>query len=95
MIKAASVWVVEHIRLKERDYKEKSESRWKRRIEGDVKELRQDVNLLTRDLKGELGLKKNQMKEPYEKYRVKTKGLKFVIEELKQDAGKKCKGQKM
>ena len=37
------------------------------------------------DLKGELGLKKkNKMKELYEKYRVKKKGLKTVIEELKQ-----------
>ena len=47
--------------------------------------MRQDVNLLTRDLKGELGSnKKQKMKELYEKYRVKRKGLKTVIEELKQ-----------
>ena len=40
---------------------------------------------MTRDLKGELGSKKKQkMKELYEKYRVKKKGLKTVIEELKQ-----------
>ena len=51
----------------------------------DIKKLRQVINLLTRDLKGELGLKKKQkMKELYEKYRVKKKGLKTVIEELKQ-----------
>ena len=44
-----------------------------------------EERLLTRDLKGELGLKKKQkMKEHYEKYRVKRKGLKTVIEELKQ-----------
>ena len=85
MIKAASVWVAEQIGLKKRDYREKNEPRWKRRIEGDVKKLRQDVNLLTRDLKGELGSKKKQkMKELYQKYRVKKKGLKTVIEELKQ-----------
>ena len=41
--------------------------------------------MLTRDLKGKLGSKKKQkMKELYEKYRVKRKGLKTVIEELKQ-----------
>ena len=41
--------------------------------------------MLTRDLKGELGSKKKQkMKELYEKYRVKRKRLKPVIEELKQ-----------
>ena len=40
---------------------------------------------MTRDLKGELGSKKKQkIKELYEKYRVKRKGLKTVIEELKQ-----------
>ena len=39
--------------------------------------------MLTRDLKRELGSKKKQkMKELYEKYRVKRKGLKTVIEEL-------------
>ena len=40
---------------------------------------------MTRDLKGELGSNmKQKMKELYEKYRVKKKGLKTVIEELKQ-----------
>ena len=55
------------------------------RIEGDIKKLRQDVNVLTGDLKGELESKKKQkMKELFEKHRVKKKGLKTVIEELKQ-----------
>ena len=41
--------------------------------------------MLTRDWKGELGSnKKQKMKELHEKYRVKKKGLKTVIEELKQ-----------
>ena len=40
---------------------------------------------MTRDLKGELGSNmKQKMKELYEKYRVKKKGLKTVTEELKQ-----------
>ena len=47
--------------------------------------MRQDVNLLTRGLKGELGSKKTKkMKVLYKKYTVKKKGLKTVIEELKQ-----------
>ena len=58
LIKAASVWVAEQIGLKKRNYREKNEPRWKRRIEGDIKKLRQDVNLFTRDLKGELESKK-------------------------------------
>ena len=41
--------------MKKRDYRGKNEPRWKRRIEGDIKKLGQDVNLLTRDLKRELG----------------------------------------
>ena len=60
MIKAASVSVAEQIELKKRDYREKNEPRWKRRIEGDLKKMRQDANLLTRDLKGELGSKKRK-----------------------------------
>ena len=85
LIKAASVWVAKQIRLKKRDNREKNERRWKRRIEGDIKKLRQDVNLLTRDFKGKLRSKKKQkMKELYDKHRVKKKALKSVIEELKQ-----------
>ena len=52
--------VAEQIELKKRDYREKNEPRWKRRIEGDLKKMRQDANLLTRDLKGELGSKKRK-----------------------------------
>ena len=71
LIKVASVWVAEEITLKKRDYRGKNEPRWKRRIQGDIKKLRQDVNFLTRDLKGDLGSKRKQkMKEKYmkEKY---------------------------
>ena len=63
LIKAASVWVAEQIGLKKRDYRKKNEPRWKRRTEGDIKKLRQDLNLLTRDLKGELESKKKQKNE--------------------------------
>ena len=85
LIKAASVWVAEQIGLMKRDYREKNEPRWKRRIEGDIKKLKQDEQLLTRDLKEKLGSKRKQkMKELCEKYRVKRKGLKTAIEELKQ-----------
>ena len=85
LIKVASLCIAEQIGLKKTDYREKKGPRWKRRIEGDIKKLRQSINLLTRDLKGELGSKKKQkMKELYEKYRLKKKGLKPEIEELKQ-----------
>ena len=54
------MWVAEQIGLKKRDYREISERRWKRRIEGDIRKLRQDVNLLTRDLKGNCDRRRNK-----------------------------------
>ena len=59
LIRAASVCVAERIGLKKADHRKKNEARWKRRIEGDIKRLRQEVNFLEREVKGELGLKKN------------------------------------
>ena len=74
LIKAASVWVAEQIGLMKRDYREKNEPRWKRRIEGDIKKLKQDEQLLTRDLKEKLGSKRKQkMKELCEKIESREK----------------------
>ena len=85
LIRTASVWLAEQMRLKKAKHRKKNEPRWKRRIEGDLKRLRQEVNLLEREVKGELGLKKKRkLSELNERYRVKRKGLKTVIEELKQ-----------
>ena len=85
LIRAASVSLAEQMRLKKAKHRKKNEPRWKRRIEGDLKRLRQEVNLLERKVKGELGLKKKRkLSELNERYRVKRKGLKTVIEELKQ-----------
>ena len=84
-IRAASVCVAERIGLKKAEYRKKNEPRWKRRIEGDIKRLRQEVNFLEREVKRELGLKKKRkLSELNERHRVKRKGLKTVIEELKQ-----------
>ena len=72
-------------RLKKAEYRKKNEPRWKCRIKRDIKRLRQEVNFLERESKGELGLKKKHtLSESNERYRVKRKGLKAVIEELKQ-----------
>ena len=84
LIRAASVWVVERIGLKKAEHRKKNQPRWKRWIEGDIKRLRQEVNFPERKVKGELGLKKKRkLSELNERYRVKRKGLKTVIEELK------------
>ncbi|XP_068756065.1 uncharacterized protein [Montipora capricornis] len=77
LIRATSVWVAEQLGLKKAEHRKKNEPRWKRRIEGDIKRLKQEVNFLERESKGELGLKKKRkLSELNERYRVKSKGLK-------------------
>ena len=71
--------------MKKAQHRKKNEPRWKRRIEGDIKRLRQDINILNRVVKRELGLKKKRkLSELNERYRVKRKRLKTVTEGLKQ-----------
>ena len=85
LIMAATVWVAEQLGLKKTEFRAKKEPWWKRRIDGDIKRLKQDVNLLERQLRGELGhKKKGKLQKLEDKYRVKKKGMKTVIEELKQ-----------
>ena len=77
--------MAERIGLKKAEHRKKNERRWKQRIEGDIKKLRQEVDFMEREVKGELGLKKRRkVSELNKKYRVKRKRLKTVIEELKQ-----------
>ena len=58
---------------------------WQRRIEGDVKNLRKDINILEREKRGENGVRgKRMVKNLTDKYRINRKGLETVIEELKQ-----------
>ena len=71
--------------MKKAEHGKKNEPRWKRRIEGDIKRLRQEINILNRVVKRELGLKKKRkLSELNERYRVKRKRLKTVTEGLKQ-----------
>ncbi|XP_068704348.1 microfibrillar-associated protein 1A-like [Montipora foliosa] len=85
LIRAACVWVAEQVELKKAEHRKKNEPRWKRRIERDIKRMKREVNVLERKSKGELGLKKKRkLSELNERYGVKSKGLKTVIEELKQ-----------
>ena len=77
--------MAERIGLKKAEHRKKNEPRWKRRIEGDLKRLRQEINFLEREVKGVLGLKKKRkLSELSERYRLKIKGLKTMILELKQ-----------
>ena len=84
-VQVASVWVAEQVGLKKVVHRKKNEPRWKRRIEGDIKRLKQDINFLERGSRGELGLKKkHKLSQLSERYGVKRKGLRALIEELKQ-----------
>ena len=52
----------------------KNEKRWKRRTEEDIKRLRQEVNFVEREVKGELRLKKkHNLRKLNERYSVKEK----------------------
>ena len=85
LIVAASVWVAEQLGLKKVEHRKKYEPFWKRRIEGDIRRLRQEVNIMERELKEGLGGgKKRKLLGLQEKHSVRRKGLKTVIEELKQ-----------
>ena len=85
MIRAATVWVAEYLGLKKTEFRAKEDPWWKRRIEDDIKRIRKDVNILERDLRGELSHKKSaKLQRLKEKYRVNKKGIKTVVEDLKQ-----------
>ena len=83
LLSAAKVRVIEQIGLKKAEHRKKNKPRWKRKIEVDITRLRQELNFLERESKGELGLKKKcKLRELNERCRVTRKGLKTVIEEL-------------
>ena len=52
--------MAEEIGLKKAEHRNKNEPIWKRRNEGDINRLRQKVNFLEKESKGELGLKKKR-----------------------------------
>ena len=82
LIKAAGVWVAEQLGLKKYKGGKKKDPWWKRRIEEDIKQLKTDINILERVKKGPIvARKEGKAKLVKEKYRVKRKDLKTVIEE--------------
>ena len=56
---------------------------WQRRIEGDIRRIRKDINVLERGKRGELR-KSGKMERLEKKYNIKGKGITTVLEELKQ-----------
>ena len=46
LVRAATVWVAEQLGLKKTEFRAKKDPWWKRRIEDDIKRIRNDVNIL-------------------------------------------------
>ena len=85
MIKAVIVYVGKKIGLKACGSKNKKESEpwWKRRIKKSINKVRKHINILERHQRGEIR-RKEKYEELERKYNIKKKGIRTVIEELKQ-----------
>ena len=84
LLKAVSMYVAEKLGVKTtRSDGRSKEPWWKRRIERDIKKLRRDIGVLECKRIGELRSRK-RYSVLGRKYRIKTKGIETVIEELKQ-----------
>ena len=84
LIKAASRWVAKQLGLSAVKQRKKHISWWQRRIEGDIRNLGKDVNILEREKRGEDGVKgKRIVKNLADTYKINRKGLETAIEELK------------
>ena len=85
LIKEAGCWVAKQLGLSTVKQRKKHIPWWQQRIEGDIKNLRKEVNILEREKRGKNGVKgKRIVKNLADKYRINRKGLETVIEELKQ-----------
>ena len=83
LINAASMFVAKELGLKQTTQKQSKMPWWQRRIEGDIKRIRKDINLLEKEKRGEL-MKSGKMEQLEKKYNIKGKGITTVLEELKQ-----------
>ena len=85
LVRAVSAWVAIQLGLKKCSKRSQKDPWWKRRIEGDIKSLRQEVNILERERNGELHYEgKRKYKGLEKKYGIRRKGLSTALEELKQ-----------
>ena len=82
LIRAGTTYVAKALGLKSKK-KVRTEPWWKRRIQGDIKILRRDVNILERKARGQLK-NERKYKELDRRYKIARKGLDVVLEELKQ-----------
>ena len=66
LIKAAGVWVADQLGLKKSEDGKKKDPWWKRRIEEDIKQLKKNINILDRVMKGQIGARKKDKAKPVE-----------------------------
>ena len=85
MIKAVIVYVEKKIGLTACRSKNKKESEpwWKRRIKKSINKVRKHINILECHQRGKIR-RKEKYEELERKYNIKKKGIRTVIEELKQ-----------
>ena len=85
LIKAGATIVCERMGIR-KFAKPQQKLFWKRHIESDIARLRKDLGHLDDCFKGkwEKDQKKKRKEEVRKKYRIKAKGFKVVVEELKQ-----------
>ena len=73
LINAASICVAKEVGLKQTTKKQSKMPWWQRRIEGDIKRIRKDINMLERVKRSELR-KRGKMEQLEKKYNIKGKG---------------------
>ena len=83
LINAASIYVAKELGLKQTTWKQGKMPWWQRRIEGDIKRIRKDINMLESIKRGELR-KRGKIEQLEKKYNMRRKGITMVMEELKQ-----------
>ena len=83
LVYAVCVYTAKKLRLKSFKGGPKKDPWWKRRIEQDITRIRRDLNVLQRELKGQVR-NRAKVEELENKYHIKSKKLNTVIEELKQ-----------
>ena len=79
LINAASIYVARELGLKQTTQKESRMPLWQRRIEGDIKRIRKDINMLERVKRGELR-KREKMEQLEKKHNIWRKGVFTVLE---------------
>ena len=83
LINAVSIYVATELSLKQTVQRQSKQPWWKRWIEGDIKMLWKEINILVREKKGELR-RRGKVEQPEKKCNIRRKGITTLIDELNQ-----------